>query len=221
MQTDPIGYGDGMNNLAYVGNDAVNAVDPEGLTSVCIEGVCYSTEPDCDGVCLDPNDLADLAFLSDLLGLANVGLSEFILGDLNIIVADGNRKSKKPKKRKPPLILNLPHRPVPNGCGAANSIANAGNLFDACATHDICFGTLGSDQRTCDNKFLVDMMIECLPELTDGVSMGMCAGAAGTFFGLVRSPAGVAAFNVAQTEAQRHAETDALLQKFYSLLLPR
>jgi len=31
MQTDPIGYGDGMNNLAYVGNDAVNAIDPLGL----------------------------------------------------------------------------------------------------------------------------------------------------------------------------------------------
>ena len=31
MQTDPIGYGDGMNNLAYVGNDPVNAIDPAGL----------------------------------------------------------------------------------------------------------------------------------------------------------------------------------------------
>ncbi|MEQ1619520.1 MAG: RHS repeat-associated core domain-containing protein [Gemmatimonas sp.] len=39
LQTDPVGFGGGMNLYAYVGNDPVNATDPSGLVPACDEGV--------------------------------------------------------------------------------------------------------------------------------------------------------------------------------------
>jgi RHS repeat-associated protein len=55
MQPDPIGYGDGLNMYAYVGNNPVNRTDPSGKAYVCTDApgsaiaACILVDGDGDG----------------------------------------------------------------------------------------------------------------------------------------------------------------------------
>ncbi|HEY0313478.1 MAG TPA: RHS repeat-associated core domain-containing protein [Allosphingosinicella sp.] len=50
LQTDPVGYGSGMNRYAYVGSDPVNSIDPTGLTPCAANrSDCLPPKQDSDG----------------------------------------------------------------------------------------------------------------------------------------------------------------------------
>ena len=137
MQTDPIGYADGINWHAYVGNDPVNGRDPSGLASYCVDvqvrTASYNSGGDLNDLVVTANTLVSVC--ADLGGSSGDGVGGQLFGEPGGggpgLMAGGN--SAPTMGRAPPRKPCVSSRGTANS-GVAEFLGNVADYTDYAAT---------------------------------------------------------------------------------------
>jgi RHS repeat-associated protein len=115
LQTDPIGYGDGMNMYAYVGGDPVNRVDPAGTVAVSCNTAATRIRTCDDGLDRNGKPLNHIGFSDDGESDEGGGSSDVVRQKVDGL--SGNMQTLN-YQRVGPRPQDHSHRDksAPNGC---------------------------------------------------------------------------------------------------------